>query len=147
MLAVGLVVYAILTWIARSFDGAAEPPSHPVVDLLSEPTAFRVVMLFLIASVAAPIVEEIAFRGMLYGHLRGTVAPRIRLLSVLIAAVVSSVVFAIIHPQGVLFVPALGGLAVGFCIFRELRGSLVAPMVAHGINNAVTLTIGLTLMS
>ncbi len=147
MLAVGLVVYAILTWIARSFDGAAEPPSHPVVDLLSEPTAFRILMLFMLASVAAPIVEEIAFRGLLYGHLRGTVAPRLRLLSVLIAAVVSSVVFAIIHPQGVLFVPALGGLAVGFCIFRELRGSLVAPMVAHGINNAVTLTIGLTLMS
>ena len=73
-------------------------------------------------------------------------SPRIRVASALVAALVSSFIFAVVHPQGVLFVPALGGLAVGFCIFRELRGSLIAPMVAHGINNAVTLTIGLWLM-
>jgi membrane protease YdiL (CAAX protease family) len=65
----------------------------------------------------------------------------------LVAALVSSFIFAVIHPQGVLFVPALGGLAVGFCLYREVRGSLIAPMVAHGINNAVTLALGVTLMS
>jgi len=27
-----------------------------------------------------------------------------------------------------------------------MRGSLIAPMVAHGINNAVTLTLGVLLM-
>jgi hypothetical protein len=118
-----------------------------VVDLLGGAGALEIVMLFALASVAAPIVEEIAFRGLLYGHLRGVVEPRIRMVSVLVAALASSVVFAIIHPQGVLFVPALGGLAVGFCLFRELRGSLIAPMVAHGVSNAVTLTIGLTIMS
>jgi membrane protease YdiL (CAAX protease family) len=53
----------------------------------------------------------------------------------------------LIHPQGVLFAPALGGLAVGFCLYREWRGSLIAPIVAHGINNAVTLTLGIALMS
>jgi membrane protease YdiL (CAAX protease family) len=55
------------------------------------------------------------------------------------------VIFAAIHPQGLLFVPALGGLAVGFCLYREMRGSLIAPMVAHGINNAFTLALGLML--
>jgi membrane protease YdiL (CAAX protease family) len=107
----------------------------------------KIFMLYMLASVAAPIVEEIMFRGFLYGHLRGAVMPRIRVGSMIVAAVASSVVFAIIHPQGVLFVPALGGLAVAFCIYREMRGSLIAPMVAHGINNAVTLTLGLALMS
>jgi membrane protease YdiL (CAAX protease family) len=147
LLVAGLIVFAILSAIAQAVSGAAEEPSHPVVDLLGNAGALEIVMLFALASVAAPIVEEIAFRGLLYGHLRGVVEPRIRLLSVLVAALMSSVVFAIIHPQGVLFVPALGGLAVGFCLFRELRGSLIAPMVAHGVSNAVTLSIGLTMMS
>jgi membrane protease YdiL (CAAX protease family) len=109
--------------------------------------AVEVSVLLLLASVVAPIVEETMFRGFLYGHLRGTVAPRIRAASMIVAALVSSVVFAVIHPQGVLFVPALAGLAIGFCIHREIRGSLIAPMVAHGINNAVTLMLALTLLS
>ena len=146
LLAIGLVIFAILSAIVSAIQGPSEAPSHPVVDLLGSAGPLEVLLLFTLASVAAPIVEEIAFRGLLYGHLRGTVAPHIRVVSALVAAIASSVVFAIIHPQGVLFVPALGGLAVGFCIFRELRGSLVAPMVAHGVSNAVTLTLGLSLM-
>jgi membrane protease YdiL (CAAX protease family) len=114
--------------------------------MLGSASAIEIMLLFMLASVVAPFVEEIAFRGLLYGHLRAVVAPRMRFISLLVAAIGSSFIFAVIHPQGVLFVPALGGLAVGFCIFRELRGSLVAPMVAHAVNNAVTLAIGLTLL-
>ena len=147
LLVAGLVVFAILSAISEAVAGDAAPPSHPVVELFAGAGVLQVCALFLLASVTAPIVEEIAFRGLLYGHLRGVVAPRVRLISMIIAAVASSAVFAVIHPQGVLFVPALGGLAVGFCLYREMRSSLVAPMVAHGLNNAVTLTIGLTLMS
>ncbi len=146
-LAAGLVVFMLLTLLSESLVGKQPQPSHPMVELLGGVSGIEVVMLLLLASVAAPIVEETAFRGLLYGHLRAVVAPRIRLVSALVAAVSSSFIFAIIHPQGALFVPALGGLAVGFCIYREVRGSLIAPMVAHGINNAVTLTIGLTLLS
>ncbi len=32
------------------------------------------------------------------------------------------------------------------CIFREMRGSLIAPMVAHSVNNAVTMTLGFMIM-
>ena len=31
----------------------------------------QIVLLFLVAAVAAPIVEELMFRGVLYTHLRG----------------------------------------------------------------------------
>lgn len=147
LLAAGVIVFAILSAIAKMLEGPTPPPSHPVVEMLGSAGGAKIFMLYMLASVAAPIVEEIMFRGFLYGHLRGAVMPRIRVGSMIVAAVASSVVFAIIHPQGVLFVPALGGLAVAFCIYREMRGSLIAPMVAHGINNAVTLTLGLALMS
>jgi len=145
-LAFGLGVYALLSILRELLFGGGAQPSHPAVEQLGSAGPAGVGLLFLLAAVVAPIVEEIAFRGVLYGHLRGVVSPRIRVASALVAALVSSFIFAVVHPQGVLFVPALGGLAVGFCIFRELRGSLIAPMVAHGINNAVTLTIGLWLM-
>ena len=147
LLVSGLIVFVVLSWLWRLIFGQAPEPGHPVTGLYEGANALRVMLIFLLASVIAPIVEEIMFRGALYGHLRNTVAPRMRFLSVLIAAVASSAVFALIHPQGVLFAPALGGLAVGFCLFREARGSLVAPMVAHGINNAVTLTLGMMMMS
>jgi membrane protease YdiL (CAAX protease family) len=145
-LAFGLAVYALLSILRELVAGGGAPPSHPAVDQLGSAGPAGVALLFLLAAVVAPIVEEIAFRGVLYGHLRGVLSPRIRVVSALVAALVSSFIFAVVHPQGILFVPALGGLAVGFCLFRELRGSLIAPMVAHGINNAVTLTIGLWLM-
>lgn len=143
----GLIVYFLLTLVARALFGKAPEAGHPVTELYAGADAMRIALVFLLASVIAPIVEEIMFRGALFGHLRATVAPRTRILSLVAAAVVSSAIFALIHPQGVLFAPALGGLAVGFCLFREMRGSLVAPMVAHGINNAVTLALGMSLMS
>jgi membrane protease YdiL (CAAX protease family) len=145
ILVAGGIIYFILSLIAQAISGEQAPPSHPAVEMLGGAGALEVVLLFTLASVMAPIVEEIAFRGFLYGHLRGFVMPRARLASAMVAAVVSSVIFAAIHPQGLLFVPALGGLAVGFCLYREMRGSLIAPMVAHGINNAFTLALGLML--
>ena len=147
LLAIGLVVFAVLTAIVEAIFGSTPPPAHPATDMLGGASALQMVLLFALASVAAPIVEEISFRGLLYGHLRGVVAPRVRFGSMLVAALASSFVFAVIHPQGVLFVPALGGLATGFCISRELRGSLIAPMVAHAINNAVTMSFGLMLFN
>ena len=143
----GLVIFWVLTMLSEFLFGKPPTPSHPAVEMLRGAGTMEVVLLFVLASVTAPIVEEIGFRGMLYGHLRSITTPQIRLASMLVAALVSSFIFAVIHPQGVLFVPALGGLAVGFCLYREVRGSLIAPMVAHGINNAVTLALGVTLMS
>ena len=147
ILVVGLVIFWVLTMLSEFLFGKPPTPSHPAVEMLRGAGTMEVVLLFVLASVTAPIVEEIGFRGMLYGHLRSITTPQIRLASMLVAALVSSFIFAVIHPQGVLFVPALGGLAVGFCLYREVRGSLIAPMVAHGINNAVTLALGVTLMS
>lgn len=41
------------------------------------------------------------------------------------------------------FIPILGALAVAFCLAREMRGSLISCMVAHGINNG--LVVGLNI--
>jgi len=143
----GFLVFFVLSWLSTQFMGESPAPSHPATDLIAGASGLQLVLLFAVASIAAPIVEEIAFRGVLYGHMRGAVTPRIRWLSILASAVVSSAIFAAVHPQGLLFTPVLGGLATGFALSRELRGSLIAPMAAHAISNAVTLSIGISLMS
>jgi membrane protease YdiL (CAAX protease family) len=56
-----------------------------------------------------------------------------------------SFVFAVIHPQGILGVPMLMTLALGFTVARELRGSLVGAMAAHGLNNGLVTIVALSL--
>ena len=40
-----------------------------------------------------------------------------------------------VHPQGIIGIPLLTMLALGFCLVREWRDSLIAPMIMHAINN------------
>ena len=49
-----------------------------------------------------------------------------------------SFLFAVIHPQGFLAVPALMALAFGLTMLREWRGSLLPSMIVHGIHNGLT---------
>ncbi|MEE2681465.1 MAG: CPBP family intramembrane glutamic endopeptidase [Planctomycetota bacterium] len=145
LLVIGLGLSALLGWIIDSIFGAQPAPSHPVTDMLAGSTV-NLVLIYLLACVAAPIVEEIMFRGVLYRYLREVSRFTGFIVSFSFAALVSSLIFAAIHPQGISFIPVLGALAVAFCIGREWRGSLIAPIVAHGINNLVTVTLGMLLL-
>ena len=81
------------------------------------------------------------FRGVLYRHLREGTRGLGWVSSAFISAVGVSFIFAAIHPQGLLTVPALMGLAFGFTLIREWRGTLIPSMIAHGINNGVVLLL------
>jgi membrane protease YdiL (CAAX protease family) len=86
------------------------------------------------------------FRGVLYRHLRDSTRPLRPWQSVLVSALLVSFLFAVIHPQGFLGVPPLMALALAFTLMREWRGTLLPPMIAHGVNNGVaTLLLGLML--
>jgi membrane protease YdiL (CAAX protease family) len=87
------------------------------------------------------------FRGVLYRYLREFSRRFGLILSLMFSMLVSSFLFAAIHPQGLSFIPVLGALAVAFCIGREWRGSLVAPMFAHGLSNGVVMTFNVVLAS
>lgn len=145
LLAVGMTMTLLLLrlqgWIsppAGPFDAAAEP-AHPIVFQLAGSSIWLKLQLLLLASVAAPLVEETMFRGVLYRHLRESSRRRGILLSILLSGGVSSLLFAAIHPQGWLAVPALMSLAFSFVLLREWRGSLLPSMVLHGISNGVVM--------
>ena len=138
---VGLALSALMK--DRSFQDV----SHPVQEMLPSASGAKLLLLFLIACVAAPVVEEIAFRGLLYGHCRRATGAWPRVLSVAFAMLFSATVFAAIHPQGVLAVPALAGVSLGFCITREWSGSVVPGILAHGLHNGVVLGLNLVLQA
>jgi membrane protease YdiL (CAAX protease family) len=148
LLFIGLLIMLVLKGFQELLQGPPDPfgpsgaPGHPITAVVNNPSVWLWVQVFLVASVAAPVVEETMFRGVLYRHLREATGRAARPLSVLLAALVTSFVFAVIHPQGLLGVPVLMGLALAFNLAREWRGTLIPAMIAHGINNgAVTLLL------
>jgi membrane protease YdiL (CAAX protease family) len=88
-------------------------------------------LVYLWGAVLAPVVEEMYFRGRLLEALDRHVGPGG-------AAAVTSVAFAAIHliPE---FFPALLVFAVTLLWLRRRTGGLVAPIIAHVINNVVAL--------
>jgi membrane protease YdiL (CAAX protease family) len=122
------------------FDRTAIP-SHPILPLLAEGDIWQRLQALFLASVAAPAVEETVFRGLLYRHLRDATCARGRMRSFLISAVINALVFAVIHPQGLVAVPALMAVAFGLTLAREWRGSLLPPMILHGIHNGILLLL------
>ena len=114
-------------------DGSPEVISHPVAVWMAHGNvAVRLGVLFMAAGFA-PFFEEALFRGALLRGVRRKLGP-------LVSALIVAFVFAIIHPQGILLVPALGALGFGFAMLREWRGSLIAPMVAHAVHNGTLVT-------
>ena len=120
-------------------------PTHPIQQLIQNASGMELFMLFALACIAAPITEEIVFRGVLYGHLRQGTSKWGVAASMIFSMVISGVIFAGIHPQGAFVAPALAGLACGFCITREWSGSVFPGMIAHGIQNATVLALNVIL--
>ena len=116
-----LVLAIYIVMILAKYFGVT--PSHPVVFELRGP-----VLWILLACVYAPFVEETLFRGALYGYLR-------RYLSWVVSGIVSCLIFAILHPQGWVAVPAIGVIGFNLSVIREWRGSAIASMTAHALNN------------
>lgn len=143
MVLVGVVISIFLGWL---LGDSLSDASHPLQEGLRSSSAGGIVIWYIVAAVVAPLLEELVFRGGLYRGLRGGTGAMPLWGSVVVSALLSSLVFAAIHPQGILFVPILGALAMSFCLVRELRGSLVAPMVGHALNNGLIVTLNLMLL-
>ena len=90
------------------------------------------VQIFLIVF-AAPIAEEVCFRGMLFGGLREHM-PRIA------AALLSAAIFGGLHATtGVSAIPPLIGFGFVLCLLYEKTGSIVPGIILHMLNNSVAL--------
>lgn len=118
----------LLEWILGE-----EPPAQDLVrlyaGLVQEGDWVSVGHLVAAGVILAPLVEETVFRGFLYGALR------LRWGSGL-AAVAASLPFALAHFSLGAF-PALFLLGCLFCLLYERSGSLLGPMLFHGLFNGL----------
>jgi membrane protease YdiL (CAAX protease family) len=150
LLVVGVLVMLVLLSVQRGLAedplAPVSPPSHPATEWVAHSGWWGRLQILLLASVVAPLVEETMFRGVLYRQLREATAGWGNAWSVFLSGTVVSFLFAVIHPQGLIAVPALMALAYGFTLLREWRGTLVPAMVAHGINNAVVMLLLMVLL-
>ena len=148
----GMFCVLILTAIASFFVaekpfGTSVAAGHPIQDIIANGQWLSIAYVILMACVAAPIVEETMFRGVLYRHLRELSGSWARWGSVIFSAVFNGVIFAAIHPQGFIAIPLLTALAINFSLAREWRDSLIAPIIMHAINNGAVTTFMVLMMS
>jgi membrane protease YdiL (CAAX protease family) len=95
------------------------------------------ILVGLLVVLAAPISEEIFFRGFVFGGMR-------RRLPFIGAALISAVIFGAFHytgPGSLTVLPQLAVLGLVFAWVYERTGSIYPTMALHVLNNALAFAI------
>ncbi len=145
---VAVILAALLSLMQQTSEfGGGSSGGHPIQDDIASGDLTTWMIVFFTACIAAPIIEETMFRGVFYRHLKDSTQRWGLYTSIAFAALVNSLIFAAIHPQGIIGIPLLTTLAIGFSLTRQWRSSLVAPMVMHAMNNGLVTCTLFLLMS
>ena len=105
-------------------------PEQPVIELLrKDPRMEIAAAITFFAVIVAPFSEEILFRGTLYLPLRSKIGP-------VYACIIVSVIFGAIHLYlwGFVYLFVVGLI---FVILAETTRSLLVPIAAHAVHNAL----------
>ncbi len=92
--------------------------------------------------IVAPIYEELIFRGLLWSAIaeQFTSPPDTEHRGAMVASLVTSLIFAVIHLQyGLYEISTIVVLALLFCYARIKSGSLILPILLHIINNGAAM--------
>ncbi len=131
---------ALLGWVAFAFIllqladlvtvELGRSPVPPVMETIIETTRYTTLLWFALV-IAAPVFEEVLFRGFLYEGLRRTRIGAGRTI------VVTTLLWTMLHvaqyDQYFLTLIAMIGILLG--IARERSGSLYVPLAIHAVNN------------
>ncbi len=107
-------------------------------DLGADESTLAAIIIALLVAYGAPVVEELLFRGFMFGSLRGR-------LSVIPAAIITGIVFGLAHVAGspIAFILPLALFGFGLCLLYHQTGSLYPSMAVHAVNNSVAITSAL----
>jgi membrane protease YdiL (CAAX protease family) len=141
LLTVALVIVILPVALALQYVSATlmtkigwKPSDEMAVTLLTNAsTPAMQIYLFFFAVVLAPVAEEFIFRGVLFPFLK-------QLGLIKTAWIGVNLFFAFIHGDAGIFIP-LFVLALALTWLYEKTDNLLAPIVAHGLFNAINLVI------
>jgi hypothetical protein len=132
----GLALFLVATALIVPLHALVDQ-SQQIVDELAKAGIAKLAVLAVVATVVAPVGEELLFRGLLLRSLRRRVSP--------VAAIgIQALVFALAHP---LLSPTLGDFAVVPALFllgavsgvvAEQTGDLSASILMHAGFNLIT---------
>lgn len=137
---VGFVVYFLLaaglTWVFSLFTWFDAGQAQEIGFNLYLSGTDRM-LAFVILVVVAPVVEEIIFRGWLYGKMRSTLLAKLSdRWSMAISILLVSILFGIVHGQWNVGVNVFA-LSVVLCALREVTGTIYSGIILHVIKNFV----------
>ena len=94
-----------------------------------------ILMVFLVGGLAAPVAEELFFRGVIFGFFRRWGFPA--------ALVLSTGLFVCMHPQAFSFpiTRIVGGIV--FAAAYEREKNLLVPIIIHGLGNMALFSLSL----
>jgi membrane protease YdiL (CAAX protease family) len=97
------------------------------------------IVLFVLSVFVAPPVEEVFFRGFIFGGLRGRWGP-------VLAAVASGTLFGLAHvanPGAFYLLPPVAAVGAIFAAGYIYSGSIIPGIIAHFLFNLMQVTLGL----
>ncbi len=134
----GRAAYVGYIVMALAYSSLLHPHQEDITrDLGFGHGGFGTVAAGVLIVVAAPVSEEIFFRGFIFGGLRNR-------LSFPAAALISAAIFGLFHYTGagsLGVVPQLAFLGFALCWVYEETGSIYPTMAIHAINNAIAFAI------
>lgn len=129
IIAYNLVAQLLMHW------WEIEPQLQDVTRIISSADTLPLKIYFvLLAVIAAPVVEEILFRGVL-------LPAAARLIGIRAALVLVAVLFSLVHG---FYMPATGIffiLSLAFSLAYIYRGSLITPIAMHAAFNGLTVIV------
>lgn len=113
-------------------------PEHPAATaLMGSPDLATILVTLFSGAIVAPFWEETMFRGLLFPALRRELRGPVP------AALLSSFLFASIHPQGPVLWASLATVALFSCFLAQKTRSLVPSVTMHFAHNATLLAVSL----
>lgn len=150
---VGAFSALVLERLGQPTDNSAqEPLMNALSEWIGDSPAVAIPVAFLVVAFVGPAVEELVFRGAifgglyrlgtsLFGRLVGEKSGAIRVgwLPFAAAAFFSSALFAALHLSAVI-IPAIFILAVTLCALYRHTGSLLPNFIAHATFNSIVVS-------
>ncbi len=124
---------AVLAGLGLLLGGAIENPQEQAIAPGGVLSLTDYLWLLPAVAVAAPIVEELVFRGVLYPYLRQRMRP-------LFAVLLSAAIFSLVHFIRELLAP-LFVTGVVLAIVRERTESILPCILLHALLNGISLTV------